>query len=327
MTQWSEIPKTELHLHLEGAAPPEFIRTLAAEKGVDLSSIFMEDGAYKWTDFAEFLKTYEAATSILKSPDDFKRLVRAVLAKSAADGVVYTEIFLAPDFCGDASLGAWTEYLAAMSEGAEIARAEDGIETRFIATCVRHFGPDQARNTARLSAETAGGLLTGFGMGGEERHLSAAEFAPAFDMAREAGLGLTTHAGEICGPESVRDSIASLRPTRIGHGVRSIEDPALVEELAVRGIVLEVNPGSNVALDVYGDWAAHPIDILRKAGVPVTVSTDDPPYFRTDMAREYRKLSETFGWAEADFKAINRTAMQAAFCDIETRRRLLRLFE
>lgn len=327
MIDWAPVPKTELHLHIEGAAPPDFIRMLAAEKNVDLSRIFKDDGSYVWKDFAEFLKTYEAACTVLQTPDDFRRLTEAVLDVSAANGVVYTEMFLSPDFCGGGDLEAWKDYLAAMTEGAANGKSKHGIETRFIATCIRHFGPDKAEEIAALVAKTAGGLLTGFGKGGEERHLSANHFRHAFKIAGEAGLGLTSHAGEILGADSVRETLDAFDVTRIGHGVRAIEDPELVARLVEEQIVLEVCPGSNIALDVFPTWEDHPIDKLRKADVPVTVSTDDPPYFYTDMTREYTKLHEVFGWGLADFNAINQTAMNAAFCDDDTRQRLLAKFK
>ena len=326
MSEWRSLPKTEIHLHIEGAAPPEFIRTLAAEKNVDLSRIFDADGSYHWADFAEFLRTYEAATSVLQTPEDYRRLTEAVLAECADNGVIYAELFLAADFCGGGDLEAWKEYLAAMTEGADNARAARDIETRFISTCVRHFGPEDAEKIARLSAETAGPMLTGFGMGGEERHLSAADFAPAFAIAKEAGLGLTSHAGEICGADSVRETLDHLQVTRIGHGVRAIEDPELVKRLAEENILLEVCPGSNIALSVFPDWPDHPIEKLRAAGVPLCVSTDDPPYFHTTLAAEYTHLADTFGWDIARFNAINEAAMNAAFCDEDTRQRMLAKF-
>lgn len=327
MNDWTTVPKTELHLHIEGAAPPDFIRMLAAEKNVNLSKIFDANGNYKWADFADFLACYEAACSVLQTPDDFRRLTEAVLATSAAHGVVYTELFLAPDFCGGGDIGAWREYLAAICEGAQAARTAHGIETRFISTCVRHFGVEKAETIAKISAETKNDMLTGFGMGGEERHLSAADFAKTFAIAGEAGLGLTSHAGEICGAHSVHETLDHLHVSRVGHGVRTIEDADLVARLAHEGVVLEVNPGSNIALSVFPDLAEHPINTLRDAGVLVTVSTDDPPYFHTDMTQEYANLHKVFGWDLSDFNAINRTAMNAAFCDEATRQRMLAKFE
>lgn len=327
MTNWADVPKTEIHLHIEGAAPPEFIRMLAAEKNVDLSRIFRDDGSYVWQDFAEFLNTYEAACSVLQTPDDFRRLTEAVLDVSAANGVIYAEIFLSPDFCGGGDLGAWKEFLAAISEGAENSKTKHGVETRLISTCIRHFGPEKAIHTANITAATAGGLLSGYGMGGEERHLNAGDFSKSFEIAAAAGLGLTSHAGEICGADSVRDTLDTLKVSRVGHGVRAIEDDDLVKRLADEQIVLEVCPGSNISLNVFSTWDDHPIGKLRDAGVLVTVSTDDPPYFYTDMTREYTKLHEVFGWGVADFNAINQTAMKAAFCDEETRQRIMTKFE
>jgi adenosine deaminase len=319
---WQDIPKIELHLHLEGAAPPDLIRRLAREKSVNLSGVFDEQGHYAFNDFPHFLQVYEAATSVLKRPEDYARLTAAVLEQSAEDGVIYTETFLSPDFCGGGDLAAWREYLHAIREAAEAAERAHGITMRGIVTCIRHFGPYTARQTARCAAETAGDWITGFGMGGNEAMGTQGDFAWAFDCAREAGLHLTTHAGEFAGPDSIRQALDDLRVTRIGHGVRAAEDPALMDRLAEAGTVLEVCPGSNIALGLYADLRAHPIAKLRQAGIKVTLSTDDPPFFRTSMTREYAGLERAFGWDEDDFAALARTALDAAFCDAATKDRL-----
>ncbi len=319
MMTWQNTPKIELHLHLEGGAPPAFIRQLAFEKKLDISNIFTPDGGYDYRDFWHFLEVYEAATSTLTGPEDFKRLTRAVLDESAAHGVIYTEAFLSPDFCGGRDVGAWKEYLHAIQEAADEAETAHGIMMRGIVTPIRHFGPDVARETAICAQETAGDFVTGFGIGGDEKAGLLSDFAYAFDMAREAGLRMTAHAGEWCGPQEVRAAIDHLKVERIGHGVRSIEDPALVEYLAASGIVLEVCPGSNVFLGAYPSLEAHPIEKLRDAGVNVTVSTDDPPFFHTTMTKEYEDLAQVFGWGQDDFAALNQTALDAAFCDEKTR--------
>ncbi len=321
------MPKVELHLHLEGAAPPAFIRGLAQEKSVDLSGIFDEAGAYSYVDFCDFLKVYEAATSVLQSPEDYARLTRAVLSESAEHGVIYSETFLSPDFCGGRDLGAWREYLHAIREAADAAERDDGIVLRGIVTPIRHFGPEKARETALCAAETAGDWIVGFGIGGDEKSGELGDFAWSFDMAREAGLRLTAHAGEWRGPESVESAVDDLRVERVGHGVRAIEDPALVERLAEDGVVLEVCPGSNVALGVYPDWQSHPIEKLRGAGVKVTVSTDDPPFFHTTMSHEFDRLAETFGWDRGELDKLNRMAAEAAFCDDATRASILKKLE
>jgi adenosine deaminase len=322
----TRLPKAELHLHFEGAAPPDFIRGLAKEKNIDLSRVFRPDGSYDYRDFVHFLSVYEAATSVLKTPEDFARLCTAMLEQGAENGVVYTETFLSPDFCGGGDVGAWREYLHAIREAAEAAERDMGITLRGIVTCIRHFGPEQAKRSALCAAETAGDWLVGFGMGGDENKGKQSDFAYSFDMAREAGLRLTTHAGEWRGPSEVRDALA-LGVERIGHGVRAAEDPALMDDLAERGVTLEVCPGSNVFLGVYDRLADHPIDRLRDRGVKVTVSTDDPPFFHTTMRREYAALARTFGWDDSVFADINRTAMEAAFCDDATRDTILQRLE
>lgn len=323
----ADLPKVELHLHHEGAAPPAFIRQLAHEKKVDLSGIFTEEGGYKFTDFVNFLRTYEAATAVLQTPEDFGRLTRAVLEECAANNAIYVESFLSPEFCGGGDLGAWREYLHAVQEAAQDAEARHGIILRGIVTCIRHEGPEVAKRTALCAAETAGDWIVGFGMGGDEGKGHQGDFAYSFDMAREAGLRLTTHAGEFGGPDSVWEAIRDLNVERIGHGVRAIEDKALIQELIARDITLEVCPGSNVVLGLYKDFAHHPIKQLRDAGVKVTISTDDPPFFGTTLRREYEMLAQAHGWDAADFKAINQTAARAAFCDADTRDGLLKRLE
>ena len=312
-------PKIELHLHLEGGAPPDFIRAVAREKGADLSGIFRADGGYAYRDFRHFLQVYEAATGVLTSPEDYARLTTAVLQESASNGVVYCETFLSPDFCGGGDVGAWRDYLTAIREAADAAEAAHGITLRGIVTCIRHFGPERAKPVARCAAETAGDWLVGFGMAGDELQGKPGDFGWAFDCAREAGLRLTVHAGEWGGAASVRDALDALAPERIGHGVQAIDDPALVDRLVRDGIVLECCPGSNVLLGVYPDWPGHPIEALRHRGVRVTVSTDDPPFFGITMTSEYENLHRHFGWDTAAFAEVNRTALDAAFCDAATK--------
>jgi adenosine deaminase len=236
--------------------------------------------------------------------------------------VVYSETFLSPDFCGGRDIGAWREYLAAMREAADQAERQMGITLRGIITCIRHFGPDKARETARCAADTAGDWTVGFGIAGDEKIGKPKDFRWSFDCAREAGLRLTAHAGEWGGADSVRDTIRDLEVERIGHGVRAIEDPALVDEIAEKGIVLEVCPGSNIALGIYPGWRKHPIAELHRRGVKVTISTDDPPFFHTTMAREYDLLNQAFDWDDGMFRDIARASLDAAFCDADTKARI-----
>jgi len=323
---YGNFPKVELHLHLEGAAPPAFIRGLAKEKNIDIHRIFDDAGNYAFGNFTQFLQVYEAAVETLKTPEDYHRLTLAMLEQSAAQGVIYTETFLSPDFCGGGEVAAWREFLQAIKEAADIAETRDGIIMRGIVTAVRHLGPDKAKAAALCAAETAGDWLVGFGIGGDERIGKLKDFSWSFDLAREAELHLTAHAGEWSGPESVKDAL-SLGVERIGHGVRAIEDLALVDHLAENEIVLEVCPGSNIALGLYPDWQHHPIERLMDRGVKVTVSTDDPPFFHTTMSYEFERLADSYGWDDDVLRTLNETAAGAAFCDEPTRARLMKKLE
>ena len=255
---------------------------------------------------------------------DFYRLTRAVLDQSEAHAVVYTEAFLSPDFCGYVELGPWREYLSAIQEAAQEAEKAHGIVMKGSVTCIRHFVPDKAKHAAFCAAETSGDFICGFGMGGAETIEVQANYLYSFDMAREAGLCLTTHAGEAGGAESVRQAIFDLKVERLGHGVQVIEDSHLLDEVIARKITLEVCPGSNVALGIYPDTHSHPIEKLRNLGVNILVSTDDPPFFHTDMTKEYTALSCAFGWGKEDFKALNKTALITAFCNNNTKDKLIK---
>ena len=324
---YQSMPKVELHLHHEAAAPPAFIRALAKEKNIDISGIFDELGNYVYRDFDEFLKVYEAACLPLQSPEDFRRLTLAAMEEAASHGVIYAETFVSPDFCGGGDLLAWRDYLAAMADAGAQAERDFGITLRTIVTCIRHFGPEQAKTAALCAAETKGDFLTGFGMAGGEMVGRPGDYAYSFDLAREAGLQLTCHAGEWGGPDMVADTIRDLKVARVGHGINAIKDLALVDEIAEQGIVLEVCPGSNVVLGAVPSWQAHPIEKLRERGVKVTVSTDDPPFFHTNMTYEFDMLAKTFGWNDDDFRALNKTAIDAAFCDNATRARITEKLE
>lgn len=319
--------KIELDLHLEGAASPHFIRRLADEKNINLQGVFDPAGHYIFQIFEQFLRVYEAVTTELQSPEDFYRLTAAVLSQSAAQGVIYTEFFPSPEFCGGGDLAALTDYLAAIEQAAVEAQTKIGIRSRGIVTCICLFGSDLASKAASCSAETAGDYIVGFVTAGDELRGKQEDYSFSFDMAREAQLKFTTHAGEWSGAESARQAVRDLNVAHIGHGVQVIEDPEIVAETAAREIVLEICLGSNVALGVFSSLAKHPIQKLRDAGVLLTVSTDDPPFFHTDMKQEYTNLAENFVWGEKDFFSLNITAAQAAICDIEAKQILLKALE
>jgi adenosine deaminase len=314
------IPKAELHCHLEGSVPPALARELAARNGLDLpSGLFGPDGHYAWRDFLSFLDSYDRVCGVLRKSPDFGDIFYSYLQRTAAEGAVYVEMFCSPE--RPKALGIpYAEWVAALADAVDRARRDFGIEARIIAICIRHLGPDRALALVRQVVDEPHPYVVGVGMGGDEAKFASADFAPAYRLAHDKGYGCTIHAGEVLGPESVWAAIRALPVTRIGHGVRSIEDPVLLEELARREIALEVCPGSNVALGIYPDRQSHPLHRLIAAGVRVTLNADDPPFFHTTLGTEYDKA----GLSEGQLRRITRTAIEASFADRETKARLLK---
>lgn len=315
------VPKAELHCHIEGAASPELVVAQARKYGADTSA-FIRDGAFVWSDFTTFLAAYDFAADLFRDEEDYARLAEHYLSSLARDGAIYSEIFTSPDHARRAGLSP-EAYTNALGEGIDRANAKTGIEGRMIVTGVRHFGVESVEAAARFAVRCGHRLVTGFGMAGEERFGDVEDYVRAFEIAREAGLGITIHAGELAGWESVDAALRHIRPARIGHGVRAIENPDLVRRIAASGVVLEVCPVSNVALGVFGDFASHPFPALRAAGCKVTLNSDDPPYFQTTLKREYDVAASAFGLSPKELAGITRTALEAAFVDRKTRAELI----
>ena len=319
--------KAELHVHIEGAAHPELVHRLAERHGKNLDAFMRKDGSYIWSDFTNFLECYDKVAAVICTPEDYADLTEDYLLRNAAEGCIYTELFLSPDHV--AALGmSYENLLEGISIGYERAKAKsaaDGfpIEARFIVTCLRHMGPEPAIEVAKRVAAQPHPLVTGFGMGGDERLYSQRAFAPAFEIAHEAGLICTSHAGEFGGPQSVKDALDHLPVKRIGHGVRSVEDAELMRRLADEGIVLETCPHSNVALGLYPSLREHPLAELIKAGVLTTLSSDDPPFFSTSIGKEYDDIQAATGWDKSFMEGFTRRSLEAAFLDDETRKVLL----
>jgi len=314
------IPKAELHCHLEGSVPPVLARELVARNGLELPhGLFGANGHYAWTDFLSFLDSYDRVCGVLRKPRDFGDILYSYLQRSAAEGAVYVEMFCSPE--RPKSLGIpYATWLGALVDAVDRAKHDFGIEARLIAICIRHLGPDRALALAQQVVAEPHPYVVALGMGGDEGKFAPAEFAPAYRLAHENGLGCTIHAGEVRGPESVWAAIRDLPVTRIGHGVRSSEDPKLLEELVRRGIALEVCPGSNLALGLYPNRAAHPLHRLIEADVRVTLSSDDPPFFHTTLGTEY----DNAGLDAAALRKITRTAIEVSFAEEMLKAKLLK---
>jgi adenosine deaminase len=313
--------KAELHCHIEGAASPELVVAQAEKYGKDVSP-YIRDGSFVWHDFTSFLAAYDFASDLFRTEEDYARLSEHYLTSLARDGAIYSEFFTSPDHATKAGLSP-RAYTDALGEGILRAKAKTGIEGRMIVTGVRHIGVEAIEQAARFAARCGHPLVTGFGVAGDERMGDFEDYVRAFEIAREAGLGITIHAGELMGWESVQAALDHIKPTRIGHGVRAIENPDLVKRIAEEGVVLECCPGSNVALSVFPSFPEHPFPVLKKAGCKVTLNSDDPPYFWTSLKREYEIASEHFGMSDGELLGVTRTAIEAAFVDRKTRTELL----
>ena len=314
------IPKAELHVHLEGTAPPELIGRIAQRNGLTVpQGLLGDDERFTFTDFLDFLAAYDRAASVIRTGEDYRDITYEYLRACADEGAIYVELTCSPDHAALVGLSD-SEHVEGIARGIDDAR-EHGIEGRILVSAVRNFGVEQALRVARYAAERPHPYVVGFSMAGDEKNFPAGQFAEAYATASAAGLGCTMHAGEWAGPESVRAAL-ELPITRISHGVRAMEDPALVGELAERGIVLECCPTSNVVLGVYPSYAEHPLPQLADAGVRLTLGSDDPPYFGTSIGGEYAIAQEKLGFDEDRLKAITATAIDAAFCDDTLKREL-----
>jgi adenosine deaminase len=313
--------KAELHCHIEGAATPDLVIRQARKYDADVTP-FIRDGSFVWHDFTSFLAAYDFSADLFRTEDDYARLAEHYLTSLARDGAIYSEVFTSPDHARRAGLSP-KAYTDALGEGMERAKAKTGIEGRMIVTGVRHFGVESVEAAARFAARCRHPLVTGFGMAGEERFGEVEDYVRAFEIGREAGLGITVHAGELAGWESVAQALDHIRPSRIGHGVRAIENPDLVKRIADMGVVLECCPVSNIELKVFGGFASHPFPALRAAGCKVTLNSDDPRYFWTTLKREYDVAAEHFGMDEKALTAVTRIAIEAAFVDRKTKAALL----
>jgi adenosine deaminase len=316
------VPKAELHVHLEGTATPELVRRLAERNGLPVpEGLFADEETYAYTDFLDFLRAYDLAAGVIRSGDDYRDLTLEYLARCSREGALYVELIVSPDHAAQVGLSD-AEHLDGVGRGIDDARAAHGIEARMLVTAIRNLGVERAVRVARYAASRPHPYVVGFQLAGDEAGFPADEFAEPYRIAAGAGLGCSVHAGEWGGPASVRAAL-TLPVTRIGHGVRSIEDPELVAELAERGIVLECCPTSNVVLGIYPSYEEHPLRALRAAGVRVTLGSDDPPWFGASIGGEYAVCAERLGFGDEDLRELTRTALEAAFCEEKLKENLM----
>lgn len=281
------LPKGHLHLHLEGAMRRSTLGELATRYGVEVPDIS------SFTGFGEFLELYQLASSLLRTPDDLRRLVREIAEDTAADGGVWVEVHANPDL--HPALGSTAEVLDLTLEAAHEAGTATGVGVGVILSADRTRPPAEAEALARLGAARSGDGVVGLGLANDEAGHPPEPYAEAFAIARAAGLISVPHAGELAGPVSVRGALDVLGARRLAHGVRAIEDPALVERLAVEQVCLDVCPTSNLFLDVAPSLAEHPMVALLDAGVPISLNADDPLLFGPGLLDEYELVASGLG--------------------------------
>jgi adenosine deaminase len=311
------LPKAEVHLHLEGSLPRDLLEAAAARRDAD-------PPPRRFDGLSSFLDFLDRSCGLLTEPGEIAVLTRRVCERLAADGVGYADVIVNPthwrpwDGRLDELLGALDQGFAAAEAAGlprvglcpSIERRQTGAEARQLVDALVAIGSPRVRALSVDGDEAVAGR-------------TGARFAPAFARARRAGLQLVAHAGESSGPEGVRDALDLLQVDRIDHGVRAIEDDGLVAELARRRVTLGICLTSNVTLGLYPDIESHPIERLRRAGVRVSLNTDDPELLDTTLVDEYARGAAAFGWGRAELVELARSSIEASFAEAPLRALLL----
>jgi aminodeoxyfutalosine deaminase len=312
-------PKIELHVHLEGTVRPATLLALARKNGLELPGATEADLAelYRFRDFDHFIEVWILTTNVLRHADDFRRITVDYAAEAAAHGAVYMEAIFSPIERTWRGVG-WDEIFTGYCDGAQEAGELHGVEVRLTPDITRGAPLEDAEVALDYALKYRERGVVGIGLGGEEALYRPELFERVFTRARAEGLGSVPHAGEAVGADSVRGAFEALGADRIRHGIRAVEEPALVRELADRGVVLDVCPLSNLRTGVVRSLESHPLPQLVEAGVRCSVSTDDPAMFDTDLTRDYEAAREL----GVEPRVLYEAAVAGALCDEETRARL-----
>jgi aminodeoxyfutalosine deaminase len=297
-----DVPKSELHLHLEGSVEPETLFELDPA-----TSIEEYRALYHYTDFDAFLRAFGAVGKRLRTPRDYALITRRLLERLAAQNVRYAEIIVA------AGVVLWKgQDFAPIFDAIRTAAADSPVQVRWILDAVRQFGAEPAMQVAELAAGRVDHGVVALGIGGSEERGPASWFQEVFAFAKREGLHLHAHAGESMGPESIWGALA-LGAERIGHGITAVRDPALMRHLIERDIPLEICITSNLVTGVVQRVEDHPVRRLFDAGVPIVLNSDDPAMFRCSLTGEYRLAAEQFGFTEAELRGIAENGFRYAF--------------
>lgn len=313
-------PKVELHVHLD---------TSLLKRTVDRLTNGISEARFKTyfslpekcLDLHHFLSFVEPGIQLLQTKKALEVAIDELVADQQRENVIYTEIRLAPILHTRESMS-HKEVVDVVCRAVEKAEKRYGVVVRQIHCTMRHFSKSESVETATVALEYKRDGIVGFDLAGDEAGFLLDEHIEAFDMVHQAGLSATCHAGEARGVDSINDALDNLHVSRMGHGVRAIEDNVTIERLMNNGIHLEICPTSNIVIDVFENMSAHSIDRLYNAGVSTSINTDGRGLFDTTLTNEYYKIAQVFGWEPKDFLKVNTMAVEAAFCDEKTKKRL-----
>jgi aminodeoxyfutalosine deaminase len=317
-------PKIELHVHLEATVRPETLLEIARRNDFALPADTPEGirDLYRFRDFDHFIEVWILTTNALQTADDFRQVVVDYAAEAARHGAVYIEAIFSPIERTWRGVS-WDTLFGGYCDGAQEARELHGVDVLLTPDVTRGAPVEDGFELVRRATAYRERGIVGIGLGGEEALYPPEKFVDVFRLVREEGFASVPHAGEVVGPASIRGALDALGADRIRHGIRAVEDASLLEELAERRVVLDVTPISNLRTGVVGSLAEHPLPELLAAGIPCTVSTDDPEMFDTDLTREY-EAALSLG---VDPKALYDAGVEGALCGEETRGRLREIGE
>ncbi|GJF30188.1 aminodeoxyfutalosine deaminase [Kitasatospora sp. NE20-6] len=318
------MPKAELHVHHVGSASPRVVAELAARhegrSKVPADPVALAE-YFTFTDFAHFIEVYLSVVDLVRDAEDVRALTYGVAEDMARQQIRYAELTVTPYSSVRRGIPD-TAFMEAIEDARISAEKDLGIVLRWCFDIPGEAGLAAAEETARLALDLAPEGLVSFGLGGPEIGVPRPQFKPYFDRARAAGLHSVPHAGETTGPQTVWDALRDLGAERIGHGTQSVHDPALVDHLGEHRIPLEVCPTSNIATRAVARMEEHPIRQMVDAGLLVTVNSDDPPMFGTDLNTEYAVAARLLDLDEAGVAALARNAVEASFLDAAGKKRI-----
>jgi aminodeoxyfutalosine deaminase len=328
MTLFARMPKAELHLHLEGTVSADTLWAMAARNQVALpvATIGELKALYTFESFDKFVELWLAMCACLRTAADYERMVDGFVEECRRQNIRYAEVHFTPYNHERLGIGG-RRALEVVTARLVAAEAEGGPVTRIITDIPSEASGEGAPYTAALLEDLSNPLVVAIGLGGPEEGYPRTLVAAEFRRARQAGYATVAHAGETGGAEHVRQAVLDLGARRVQHGIRAVEDASVLELLADRGICCDVALTSNLCLTRYRQLPSHPIRRLIEAGVPVTLSTDDPPFFDTDLVREYERAHREIGLSEAELWELNLNGLRYGLAETPVRRRLMREFE